>query len=102
MACTSSTTTQDCAALELPDRDYCWSDRIESFGPGEIDAVREASAAISDPLVREASVLAWLGVHADSVPLKAAEALCAEAGGQDSWICQRRIHAAHLRRSKAP
>ncbi len=90
----------ECSTLEQPDRDYCYSDRIESMGPEELDAVREVVLAIEDPLVREASVLAWLGVHADSVPLEEAESLCAVSGGEDSWLCKRRLHAAHLRREE--
>ena len=102
LGCTTTDASADCPTLAQPERDFCYADRIAALGAGEVDAVRENARAIEDGLVREAAVLAWLGDYADTVPLKDAEALCANADGQDSWMCQRRIHAAHLRRSKSP
>jgi hypothetical protein len=65
--------------------------------PAATEVVRLA-ALIQDPLVRDASVLAWVSQNRGAVTPDERKALCGSVSAQERDTCERRLSAVHLLR----
>jgi hypothetical protein len=84
-----------------PERDRCLHTRIlAAAGPedGTAAGVVRLAGLIQDPLIRDASVLAWVRDHRGAVTREDGARLCGLLGQLEKSTCEHRLSAAHLSR----
>ncbi|MDP2316061.1 MAG: hypothetical protein Q8P41_24400 [Pseudomonadota bacterium] len=83
---------------EVPARDTCFHVEILALPTSAVATVAEIAPRIQDPVVRNATLLAWARDHREGVDPAGASALCALLPVEEARMCERRLFAAHLAR----
>lgn len=97
VACDGGTVT--CESMEEGlARDKCWHNEVLALPGTDADGVLQRASQISDAMIRQAAVSAWVGEHANEVNSQQGEALCNLLDGRDRSYCQRQLSSPHLQR----
>ncbi len=89
---------KSCASLDGLARDQCLHDELVVLPADQPDTVIAKAGQISDQMVRNAAVSAWIKDHVNSVPMDKGRALCGLLQGRDQGYCERRLSSPHLKR----
>lgn len=88
-----------CAALSGVPHEQCLAELAAAVPPTQMDAVLTAVSAISDPIVRDATVLGYVEDHGAAISRTDGLKLCQLTTGWARGQCDRKLQSPHLHRT---